>query len=214
MILLMVWMGFLGIVAFTVLIGTLVATIEPLPVAEASEPFIGQIQMVGFNFCPRGWSTTDGQLLQIAQNSALFSLIASTFGGDGEITFGLPDLRGRDAVHLGTGPGLPTVSWGQRDGTHTYTITTNILPAHNHGLGGAILQGTPVVGDSAELTGNGLALSFARTYSTTAPTAALHTASIAGTTDNTGGGQPLTITEPFLGINHCIAIAGLFPSRN
>ena len=121
MILLMAWMGFLSIVAFTVLIGTLVATMEPLPVAEASEPFLGQVQMVGFNFCPRGWSTTDGQLLPISQNQALFSLLGTTYGGDGETTFGLPELRGRDAVHVGQGPGLPNVSWGQRAGTHSYS---------------------------------------------------------------------------------------------
>jgi len=214
MILLMAWMGFLSIVAFTVLIGTLVATMEPLPVAEASEPFLGQVQIFGFGFCPRGWSTTDGQLLPIAQNTALFSLLGTTFGGDGRTTFGLPDLRGRDAVHVGSGPGLPNVSWGQRGGTHSYSITTNILPSHNHGLGAAILQGVPVVGDSVALTGNGLGLSFAKTYSTTAPDTALHTTSIAGTTDNTGGGQTLTVTEPFLGIFHCIAKVGIFPSRN
>ena len=213
MILLMAWMGFLSIVAFTVLIGTLVATMEPIQVAEAgSIPFIGEIDMVGFGFCPQGWAETNSQLLAISQNQALFSLLGTTFGGDGQTTFALPDLRGRDAVHVGSGPGLPNVSWGQKSGTHNYNIATNQLPSHNHGLVAAILQGVPVVGDSVALTGNGLGLSFAKIYSTTAPDTALHTASIAGTTDNTGNGQTLSVTEPFLGIRHCIALVGLFPS--
>ena len=97
-----------------------------------SEPFLGQIQMFGFNFAPRGWSTCNGQILPIAQNTALFALLGTTFGGDGRTTFSLPDLRGRDAVHVGTGPGLPTVRWGQRGGTHTYNIAIANLPAHNH----------------------------------------------------------------------------------
>jgi len=106
---------------------------------------------------------------------------------------------------------LPEVKWGQRAGTHIYSA--NNLPSHAHGLGGAILQGVPVAGDGVALTGNSLALTFARNYSTTAPTVALHAQSIAGTTDTVGSGQ-MTITEPFLGIYHCIALTGVFPSRN
>ena len=215
MILLMAWIGFLSIVAFTVLIGTLVATMEPIQVAEAgSNPFLGQIQMIGFNFCPRGWSETNGQLLAISSHTALFSLLGTTFGGDGRTTFGLPELRGRDAVHVGSGPGLSPVQWGQKSGTHNYNIATNQLPSHNHGLVAAILQGVPVVGDSVALTGNGLGLSFAKTYSTTAPDTALHTASIAGNTDNVGQNQQISNMQPSLGVNTIIALVGVFPSRS
>ena len=97
-----------------------------------AEPFIGQIQIFGFNFPPRGWSFCDGQLLPIAQNTALFSLLGTTFGGDGRTTFGLPDLRGRVAIHPGTGPGLPPVTWGQRGGAASTVLTTNQMPNHNH----------------------------------------------------------------------------------
>ncbi len=214
MILLMAWMGFLSIVAFTVLIGTSVATIEPLPVAEASEPFIAEIIHFGGNFAPRGWAFCDGQLLPISQNQALFSILGTTFGGDGRTTFALPELRGRVIVHPGSGPGLDTVRLGQKMGTNNFQIGINNLPSHNHGLGAAILQGVPVVGDSVALTGNGLGLSFAKTYSTTAPNAALHTESIAGNTDNVGQNQQISNMQPSLGVNTIIALVGVFPSRN
>ena len=210
----MAWMGFLSIVAFTVLIGTLVATLEPIPEAEASDPFIAEVIHFAGNFAPRGWAFCDGQLLPISQNTALFSILGTTYGGDGETTFALPDLRGRVIVHPGSGPGLQPISLGQKIGTNNFQISINNLPSHNHGLGAAILQGVPVVGDSVALTDNGLGLSFAKTYSTTAPDTALHTASIAGTTDNKGGGQQISNMQPSLGVNSIIALVGTFPSRN
>jgi len=206
----MAWMGFLSIVAFTVLIGTLVATMEPIQIAEASDPFLGQMIHFGGNFAPRGWASCDGQLLPIAQNTALFSILGTTFGGDGRTTFGWPDTRGRVMVNDGTGPGLPTVRLGERGGS--YTIAVGNLPSHTHGLGSAVLQGTPVVGDSVALTNNALSLTFARTYSTTSPTSAMHTDSIAGSTDPTGLGQ--NYRQPYLGVNCIIALVGTFPSRN
>jgi len=98
------------------------------------EPFLGQIQPFGFNFAPRGWAKCDGQLLPISTYSALFSLIGTTFGGDGRTTFGLPDLRGRSIVHIGNGPGLSSISWGQRGGVENIYITQANMPSHSHSL--------------------------------------------------------------------------------
>jgi len=100
--------------------------------SRSLDPFIGQIQAFGFNFAPRGWSLCDGQLLAISSNTALFSLIGTAFGGDGRTTFGLPDLRGRTAVHVGRGPGLSNITWGQRGGRENVNLTIQELPAHNH----------------------------------------------------------------------------------
>ena len=91
------------------------------PSRNSAEPFLGEIMQVGFNFAPRGWAHCNGQILPIAQNSALFSLLGTTYGGDGETTFGLPDLRGRVSLHPGTGPGLSPRSWGARDGDEVHT---------------------------------------------------------------------------------------------
>ncbi len=102
-----------------------------------SDPFIGQIQTFGFNFAPRGWARCDGQLLPISSNSALFSLLGTTYGGDGRTTFGLPDLRGRAALHQGQGPGLSNRNLGQRAGAENTTLTVNQMPSHNH------VQGAP-----------------------------------------------------------------------
>ena len=97
-----------------------------------SEPFIGQIMMVGFNFPPRGWAQCNGQLLPISSHTALFSLLGTTFGGDGRTSFGLPDLRGRIAKHIGQGPGLANVTWGQRGGRENVTLTIANMPSHTH----------------------------------------------------------------------------------
>ena len=97
-----------------------------------SEPFIGQITLVGFNFAPRGWAFCEGQLLSISQNTALFSLLGTTYGGDGRTTFGLPDLRGRVPIGPGTGPGLPSYSWGQKGGADREALAINQMPGHSH----------------------------------------------------------------------------------
>ncbi len=97
-----------------------------------SSPFIGEILMFGGNFAPRSWAFCDGQLLSIAQNTALFSILGTTYGGDGRVTFGLPELRGRVAMHPGSGPGLTTRGLGEKGGTETVTLNTTQIPAHNH----------------------------------------------------------------------------------
>jgi len=151
----------------------------------------------------------DGQLLPISQNSALFSLLGTTFGGDGRTTFGLPDHRGRVALDDGQGPGLTDRRLGSRGGAET----TSTVVQHNHSLTSAVLHGNPFVGDSAALTGNALALTLARTYSTTEPTAVMHTKSIAGTTDFTGSSS-VNNMQPFVTLKCIIAIQGTFPSRS
>ncbi len=174
-------------------------------------PFIGQINAVGFNFAPRSWAFCDGQILAISSNTALFSLLGTTFGGDGRITFGLPDLRGRIAMHVGNGPGLSTVAWGQKSGVENVTLALGNLPAHNHtatlNLGDAA--------DSADIAGNYLNKSTGRTLmgSTTKSTV---DDMAAGAIDvgNAGSNQSFSVRNPFLGVYHCIALQGVFPSRS
>ncbi len=104
------------------------------PSRDAFEAYIGEIMLVGFNFAPRWWALCNGQLLPINQNQALFSLLGTTYGGNGTTNFALPDLRGRSPLHWGSGPGLPTISLGQAGGTETFTITTSQMPAHTHSI--------------------------------------------------------------------------------
>ncbi len=169
-----------------------------------SEPFLGEIKMVGFNFAPRGWSFCDGQLLPIAQNSALFSLLGTTYGGDGRTTFGLPDLRSRSPVHPGRGAGLGDIRQGARGGAETETLTTNNLPSHTHTLRAVDDDGT-----LAGASGNALANSAAD-YSSADADTNMHATSIT----STGGNRSFNIRSPYLGIYFCIALAGTFPSRN
>ena len=170
-----------------------------------ADPFIGQIQMVGFNFAPRGWAMCDGQLLPIAQYTAVFSLLGTTFRGDGRTTFGLPDLRGRSARHVGNGPGLNPVQWGQNGGSNNHTLTVAQLPVHGHPL---LPNGTDQTSNQNEPNGTVLAADnkyyAGNANQTTAPAA----------TGNTGGSQPFSIDNPYLGIYHVIALQGIYPSRS
>lgn len=172
-----------------------------------SEPFLGQVMLVGFNFAPRGWAFCDGQILSIAQNTALFSLLGTTYGGDGRTTFALPDLRGRVPVHAGTGPGLPTIRLGQRGGTADVALSTAQMPPHNH-AGRAVNSEA----DAATPEGNVLALATedVLAYSTATPDKSMDANSIA----NTGGGQSHNNMQPYLGMNYVIALVGLYPSRS
>ena len=169
------------------------------------EPFIGEIRLVGFNFAPRGWARCEGQLLPIASNTALFSLLGTTYGGDGRTTFGLPDLRGRAAVGIGNGPGLSSKSWGQRGGSETHTLSANQMPAHGHGLSIA----TAAEGDANDPAGRYLAQTDARAYTATGPGTAL-----ASGTDSAGGGQAVNHQSPYLAMYYVIATQGIFPSRS
>ncbi len=177
------------------------------------EPFIGLIAAFGFNYNPRGWVFCNGQLLSIAQYSALFSLIGTTYGGDGISTFGVPDLRGRTLVGMGQGPGLPAIQQGEMAGSQSVTITTDTMPAHIHTLSNATLAVSNSNADGISAVGGFLA----NTASTTKIYAESHNAvshAITGTTDMSGYGLPIQIQNPFLGINYCIATEGIYPSRN
>ncbi|MFQ5630439.1 MAG: phage tail protein [bacterium] len=183
-----------------------------------ADPFIGEIKMVGFNFAPRGWAFCDGQLLSISANTALFSLLGTMYGGDGRTTFGLPDLRGRVAIHAGQGPELSSYKVGAKSGVENVTLTTNQIPAHNHA---ASISGTikcfnapgntnSPVGNAPSQTGG------AEAYTTNPPNSDMHSGLFDGTAsiNNTGGGQAHENRQPFLAIRFCIALVGIFPSRN
>lgn len=176
------------------------------------EPFLGQIQAFGFNFPPRGWALCQGQLLPINQYQALFSLLGTTFGGDGRTTFALPDLRGRSIVGVGNGPGLDNISWGQKGGAYTHTLTTGQLPSHNHA--GTVRAGAGLA-NTATAKDNNFAANTGGT--------SIYNAGAVGDNDmaagnvaitNTGGSQSFNIRNPFLGIYVSIALQGIFPSRS
>ncbi len=169
------------------------------------EPFIGQIQAFGFNFAPQGWAQCNGQLLSIAQNTALFSLLGTMYGGNGQTTFGLPDLRGRFPLHMGQGPGLPFYTQGEIGGTPSITLLTQNLPAHTHPLQlSAAEEGTSETPQGNYIAGNG-SNGFAAT-----PDVVMATSNVGITGNNT----PFSNMNPYLCVNYCIALVGIFPSRN
>jgi microcystin-dependent protein len=167
-----------------------------------SEPFIGEIRIVGFNYPPKGWAFCDGTTLSIAQNQALFSILGTTYGGNGTTTFNLPDLRGRVAAHVGN-----NITLGQQGGEAAHTLTTNELPAHNHALMGAIAPQDNNRSPEGNLLGSS---STANWYSPGPPNAALNAATIGGG----GQGQPHDNMQPYLVLPFCIALVGVYPSRN
>lgn len=176
-------------------------------------PFIGQIIMFGGNFAPRGWAFCDGQLLAIAQNTALFSILGTTYGGDGRTTFGLPDLRGRVAMHEGTGPGLTPRSLGAKGGSETNTLNTTQMPSHNHTATGTVNLGTAA--NAASGSGAFLPISTgANFYSDTAGTADLNAGAVSVTVGNNGSNSPVNNMQPFQVVNFIIAMVGTYPSRN
>ena len=260
-----------------------------------SEPFLGEIRAFGFNFCPRGWMAADGQILLINDNQALYSLYGTTYGGDGRMSFGLPDLRGRVPIHNGWGPGLSNYPLGQRSGAEQTTLTVSQLPSHNHAFSATGAQGTlsdPSVSGTCECTGDGHShtvpnhqhgFSFDvceengvlevialpadlsqrcrnrflsegwRCQADSAMTSQVTCSGQSGTTDmlgddqttststvacsgdlangqvdnssvditftdatieNTGAGAAVDIRQPYLAVNYCVAVVGIFPSRS
>lgn len=185
-----------------------------------SQPFIGEIKLFAGNFAPLGWATCSGQLLSIAQESALFALIGTTYGGDGITTFGLPDLRGRAIIGQGTGPGLSSYTVGQATGAETVTLTVNQIPSHSHNVlaytaaatsadpSGLALAQPGDANPSAPQVGKSL---FYLNPAIGSPnTAALP----ADTIQSSGGSQPHENRAPFLTLYYIIALQGIFPSRN
>ncbi len=178
-------------------------------------PFIGQIIMFGGNFAIRGWALCDGQLLSIAQNTALFSILGTTYGGDGRTSFGLPDLRGRAPIHAGRGPGLSDYRLGQRGGAENNTLSVLQIPSHNHSLAPGTLS-IPVSGEDANQDeANGQYLANGSFYHN-APDGTYGSGPLplSGTTQNTGNNNSINNIQPYLTVNYLIALVGTFPSRN
>ena len=170
------------------------------------DPFLGQIQAFGFNFPPQGWAFCDGQMMSIAQNTALFALLGTTYGGNGQTTFALPDLRGRSMVHAGQGPGLSPIVQGQVGGVESVTIGLVNMPAHNHSVSVSVNTAT---GEDA-LPTNKIA-SSTNAFSEDVTGGSF----LGGVNQQTvGGNQPMAIRNPYVGIYHSIALQGIFPSRN
>ncbi len=173
-----------------------------------AEPFMGQIIMGGFNFAPRGYATCSGQIFSIAQNTALFSLLGTTYGGNGQTTFGLPDLRGRVPVHTGQGPGLSDKTMGEEAGQETHTLINSEMPMHNH-----LLSTNNVPGALPSPNGNFLSSSSSNQTALYRPTADGSTLN-PQTIGLAGGNQPHNIMQPYLVLMFCIATEGIYPSRN
>ncbi|HLF26215.1 MAG TPA: tail fiber protein [Anaerolineae bacterium] len=165
------------------------------------EPFLAEIRIFSFNFPPRGWAFCNGQLLPINQNQALFSLLGTTYGGNGQTTFALPNLQGRTPLHTGNGFVL-----GESGGEENHTVQMAEMPAHLH-----FASGVTVNGDSPAPTNNLLAAEASPMY---APPDGSLVSLVAGTISSIGGSQPHTNVQPFLTLTFCIALQGIFPSRN
>jgi microcystin-dependent protein len=168
-----------------------------------SEPFLGEIRMFGFNFAPTGWAFCNGNLLPINQNTALFSLLGTFYGGDGRTTFALPNLQGRVPIHQGQGTGSSYVI-GQPGGTEIETLSVAQLPAHTHSV---LAHKGP--GKNSVPTNNVPAGTSGNSYDATGNVNM--NASMIG---QTGGGEPLSVVQPYLTVNFCIALQGIFPSRS
>ena len=176
-----------------------------------SEPFIGQIMMFAGNFAPRDWAFCDGQLLSIAQNTALFSILGTTYGGNGQTTFALPDLRGRVPIQQGQGPGLSPYILGQASGVENVTLLISNIPAHTHSLGASSGQGDSPSPEGAvpAVTVDPNSQQPLNSYASTP-----NTSMAATSVGLAGGSQPHTNIQPYLSINFIIALEGIFPSRS
>lgn len=188
--------------------------------AMADEPFIGEIRAFSGNYCPRGWVEADGRLIQVADNPALYSIMGSIYGGDGRTTFGLPTLQGRVALGKGNGPGLASKSLGQKGGAETLSLAGFDIPAHTHSAT------TTTVIHASSSDGNTSAPSGAlladdgrdRIYNSNSPDVTLKSdaATSVSTVSSAGDSNPDAFTRrhPYIGIKYCIALDGMFPSRN
>ena len=169
-----------------------------------SEPFLAEIRMMGFNFAPRGWAFLDGQILPINQNQSLYSLLGTTYGGDGRTSFALPALRGRTPIHRSDSHTL-----GQKSGAETVTLTAAEIAAHDH-----TVHANSASSDSNTPVGNVFGTDIGSDLTYRDPEAATATALRSGTVTNAGGGQAHNNMQPYSTISFCIALQGLFPSRN
>jgi len=178
-----------------------------------SDPFLGEIRMVGFNFAPTGWALCNGQTLSISQYAALFALLGTTFGGNGTTTFNLPNLQGRVPIHQGNGAGLSPYVMGEAGGAENVTLLSNQMPAHNH-----LVNVNNAAGNSADPTGKILAETatesrppvLTQTYTSNAATGTLAPTAVS----IAGGNVPHANLQPFLTVNFIIALVGIFPTRD
>jgi microcystin-dependent protein len=165
-----------------------------------SEPFLAEIRLMSFAFAPKGWALCNGQTLPINQNQALFSLLGTTYGGNGQTTFALPNLQARVPIHVGNGHTL-----GEQAGTDAHTLTAAQLPQHTH-----VLQASTRAGNTVNPAANVLADTPSQVYAPPANLTPLEPGSVIAT----GGNQPHTNQQPYLGLSFCIALQGIYPSRN
>jgi microcystin-dependent protein len=170
-----------------------------------AQPYVGEIRMFGGNFAPAGWAFCDGSLLPISEYETLFQLILNTYGGDGQQTFAVPDLRGRLPIHMGQGPGLSSYVIGQSGGTESVTLIANQIPAHNHLL---MVSGTAATASSPQ--SNMLANATPNLYLRDTPSGAMSNASI----NLTGGNQAHENMMPYLCVSFIISLFGIFPSQS
>ncbi len=180
--------------------------------AQAIDPNLGQFMLVPYNFCPRGWISASGQLLSIAQNTALFSLLGTTYGGNGQTTFALPDLRGRTAVNQGQGPGLSPYTLGEITGQEAHTLSVNEIPSHTHR---SAIQTANAQANSTSPGGTAIGISSNNSFLSGGgdPVGNLMNA---GTVQfqPTGNSIPIPVRPPYLAVQWCIAMEGVFPARN
>lgn len=179
-------------------------------------PDLAMIYLFAGNFAPSGYQMCNGQILAISTNTALFSLVGTTYGGNGQNTFALPDLRGRVPIHEGQGPGLSLYNLGQAGGTESVTLTTAQIPSHSHafnvnaGIGTTASPGSTTYLSAGPVTGSGPNASLLKTYTTSASNISLGPNTIGAT----GGTQPHSIIQPYLAVTYVIAMQGVYPSRN
>ena len=177
-----------------------------------SEPFLAEVRMVGFNFAPRGWAFCDGQILPINQNQSLFSLMGTSYGGDGRTSFALPDLRGRTPIHVGTSNGGKSHARGNKGGEEKHTLDEAEMPQHDHALTATTNTANLVSPDGALMgqTPSGVGNLYRVPATGDQPDQTLNAGAIA----KAGGGQGHENMQPFIVVNFCISLEGLFPSRN
>jgi len=179
------------------------------PATAQVEQFVGEIRILPYDFCPRGWTQAHGQLLAISQNDALYSLYGTTFGGDGRTTFAVPDFRGRTAMGIGSGPGLTQRIQGQKFGQETHRLTLNEMPSHKH-----LVQGTTAEPNTGSLNGGSWG-NFATlgndSYNQGGP---LDQTARDDTISMTGGDQSHPNIQPVSVLQHCVALVGIYPSRD
>lgn len=170
-----------------------------------ADPFVAEIRIFPFNFAPRGWAFCDGQLLPLSQNTALFALLGTTYGGNGQSNFALPNMQGDAPMHPGQGPGLSLHDLGETGGSETVTLLQSEMPSHSHSVSASLADGTSQTAAGEKLaTGVGIGQ-----YASAASLIQLSPAGLAAA----GGGQPHNNMMPYLTLNFCIAMQGVFPPR-